>query len=206
MSSIKSYQFVNEETGEIQSRFKYLEGRPKQYRFNGQNGQFNINGEKILSDDKGKPMKSFTITPMAWRVFEENLFGRGRKDLWAELFFVDDRNCVSSIMLNNTSLQELLSLESELFYEDISLSEIRLTMTAENITSEKSGQKLSWYITRLTWETTPKDEVQALSEFATDNRVYREDTMTGTAVYRFKSPNFYVPEVKEVALLEAETE
>ena len=201
--SLKSYQRLDEETGEVVSKLKYLEGRPKQYRFNGQTGQFNINGEKILQDSNGKPIKSFTITPMAWRVFEENLFSRGRKDLWGELFFVDDKNCVSAIMLNNTSLAELLDLESELFYEDIALSEIRLTMTTENITSEKDGQKRSWYITRLTWEKADKEEVQMLAEFAEDNRVYREDTLTTTAVYRFKSNNFFIPEVVVVPQIEA---
>jgi hypothetical protein len=199
MSTVKSYQVLDTETGEVKNNFKYLEGRPKQYRFNGQNGQFNINGEKILQDPTGKPIKSFTIIPMAWRVFEENLFARGRKDLWAELFFVDDRNCVSAIMLNNTSLEELLRLESELYYDEIALNEICLTMTAEYVTSEKDGQKRAWYLTKLSWQPAPKEVVKQYAEFAQDFRIYREDTMTATAVYRFKSPNFFIPAVEPIA-------
>ncbi len=204
MSQLRAYQRLNEETGEIVNLFKYLEGQPKQYRFNGQNGQFNQNGDKVILDDKGKPTKTFTITPIAWRVFEENLFGRGRKDLWGEFFFVDEKNCVSSIMLNNTSLQELLDLAKELFYEDINLGQIRLTMTAENLTGEKNGQKTSWYITRLTWEMAPENEVKAYAEFAADYPIYRADTLTSTAVYRFKSESFYLPEFESVPALESE--
>lgn len=202
-STLKSYQKLTEDA-EIVSIFKYLPGQPKQYRFNGQTGQFNQNGDRVLNDEKGKALKSFTITPMAWRVFEENLFGRGRKDLWGEFFFVDGKNCVSSIMLNNTSLQELLDLASELFYEDMTLAQIRLTMTAENLTGEKNGQKTSWYITRLTWEMAPKEEVQRLADFAADYPIYRADTLTQTAVYRFKSESFYLPEFEQVPALESE--
>ena len=96
------------ETGEIihVPKYKYIIGAPKQYRFNGQNGQFNINGEQILLDSKNKPLAEFSIQPIAWRIFEENLFARGRKETWAELFFVDAKDCVSSIMVNNTTLSD----------------------------------------------------------------------------------------------------
>lgn len=206
MSQIKSYQRLDDETGEIISRFKYLTGEPKQYRFNGQNGQFNIEGKKIILDAKGQPTKTFTIVPMAWRIFEENLFGRGRKDLWGELFFVDEKNCVSSIMLNNTSLQEFLDLARELHYEEIPLSSISLTMTSEAVSSEKDGQKRSWFITRLTWEEAPKEDVQAYAEFSADYPIYRADTLTSTAVYKFKSENFYLPEFEVVPQIEAAQE
>jgi len=50
------------ETGEITHvpKYKYIIGAPKQYRFNGQNGQFNINGEQILLDSKNKPISEFS--------------------------------------------------------------------------------------------------------------------------------------------------
>ena len=40
-------EVTDEATGEVVllPKYKYLEGAPKQYRFNGQNGQFNRSGE-----------------------------------------------------------------------------------------------------------------------------------------------------------------
>jgi hypothetical protein len=194
MSELKSYQVLDEETGEIQSKILYITGRPRQYRFNGQNGQFNINGDRVLTDDKGKAMKSFTIIPVAWRVFEENLFGRGRKDLWGEIFFVDDKDCLSVIMLNNTSLEELMRLETDLHYDRVKLNQICLTMTPEQVTSEKGGEKKSWYIARMSYNVAPKEVAKMYAEFAADHRIYRQDTLTPTAVYTLISPTFYLPE------------
>ena len=77
--------------GVLVSSVKYLKGQPKGYRFDGQKGYFKI-GETPLLDDKNKPLTKFSITPIAFRVFEENLFGRGKKELWFELFFVDGKN------------------------------------------------------------------------------------------------------------------
>ena len=53
-------EVADENSGEIVllPKYKYLPGAPKQYRFNGQNGQFNINGERILLDEKGKNISS----------------------------------------------------------------------------------------------------------------------------------------------------
>lgn len=207
MSELRKYQTVDEATGEVIDLIKYLEGRPKQYRFNGQNGQFNINGDKVLTDEKGKAVKSYTIIPVAWRVFEENLFGRGRKDRWVEVFFVDERKCLSTIMFNNTTLEEFMKLESELFYDDVTLSEVCLTITPEQITSEKSGQKTAWYIGRMSFQPAPREVVKMYREFAQDYRIYRADTLTSTAVYERKSDTFYLPhEPAPVAELPQQTQ
>lgn len=206
MSNLKSYQVLNEETGEIESKILYITGRPRQYRFNGQNGQFNINGDRVLMDSQGKALKSYTIIPVAWRVFEENLFGRGRKDLWAEIFFVDAQNCLSVIMLNNTSLEELMKLETDLHYDRVSLSQICLTMTPEQVTSDKGGEKKSWYIARMSYTEAPKEVVKMYSEFAADHRIYRQDTLTPTAVYTLLSPTFYLPDFESPVALAATNE
>lgn len=42
---------------------KYLPGRPRQYRFNGQTGRFNINGTKDIGT-------SLTVQPVAWHIFD----------------------------------------------------------------------------------------------------------------------------------------
>lgn len=38
ITALKPYQKVNEDTGEITNKYKYLPGRPKQYRFDAKEG------------------------------------------------------------------------------------------------------------------------------------------------------------------------
>lgn len=197
---------INPETGEItlEPKYKYIIGAPKQYRFNGQNGQFNMNGEQILLDGKNKPISEFSLQPIAWRIFEENLFGRGRKETWAELFFVDERNRMASIMVNNTTLEGLRKLAEDLFYDDIELSDVVLTIKPEKAENEKGGQKRTWYIGRFSYQPADPETVKELKEYARDFPIYRRDTLTTTAVYLAKSGTYYVPleeHPEEVAII-----
>ena len=189
-------EVADEVTGEIMllPKYKYLEGAPKQYRFNGQNGQFNINGDQILLDTKGKSIDSFSFQPIAWRIFEENLFARGRKETWAELFFVDVKDCVCAIMVNNTTLEELRKLADNLFYDDLTLADIVLTIKPEKAENEREGQKRSWFIGRFSYQIADKAKVLEYKEFAEDFHIYRRDTLTDTAVYLAKSETFRLPE------------
>jgi hypothetical protein len=105
-----------------------------------------MNGEQILLDSKNKPISEFSLQPIAWRIFEENLFAKGRKETWAEVFFIDDRNRVGGIMFNGSTLEELRRLSEDLCYDDIQLSDIVLTVKAEKKEREKNGEKQTWYI------------------------------------------------------------
>ena len=60
--SIKSYQTVDETSGEVLSIYRYLTGNPREYRFNGQVGKFYLDGNEI-----GAKLK---MQPIAWRFFE----------------------------------------------------------------------------------------------------------------------------------------
>lgn len=71
-TKIKIYQTLDESTGEVKDQFKYMKGIPRQYRFNGQNGRFNLDGVF----DKGNTIE---IVPIAWRVFTaDDLFKSDR--------------------------------------------------------------------------------------------------------------------------------
>lgn len=194
---MKSYQFLDENTGEIKNRFKYFPARPAEYRFDGGNGNF-LYDETPLTDEKNKPLKEFSLIPIVWRVFDENLFGRGKNDTWVELFFVDSKNRVSHIMLNNSSSREFLGMSSKLYYEDLQLSQIVLTLTPEKVEKEveKEGkkQKYTWYIAQCTFTPADPETVEMFQEFARDFPIYAERTLTSTAVYRFKSDLFHIPE------------
>ncbi|WP_128547222.1 hypothetical protein [Larkinella soli] len=168
---------------------KYLPGNPKQYRFNGQVGQFFLGADKAIGT-------TFTFQPIAWRIFEENLFARGRKDEWAELFFVDEKNCVASIMFNNTSVGILMKLITELFYDDLTLMDVVLTVKPE----KKENDKGKYFAASFEWKPADPARTEALQQLVDSVPIFREDTLTTTAVYRLFSPSFYFPDRYNPAL------
>jgi hypothetical protein len=190
---LKSYQeiIIDSETGEevVADKYLYLPGRPREYRFNGQNGQFNLYGERVLMDERGKTLSSFTFQPIAYRFFEDVLFGRTEKEMWAELFFIDSQQCVSSIMFNNTSVSELFRLMEPLHYEKLSLCDVTLTARPERVTSKGDPTK-TWYITRFSYEVSQAEKVKEYREYIRDHAVYRAETLTPVAEHKVVSRSF----------------
>mgnify|MGYP000536533908 CR=1 FL=1 len=195
----KSYlvESPESETGEIVLKEKYLyfEGRPREYRFNGQNGQFNRYGDHVLTDPSGRLLTEFTFQPIAYRTFEDCLFGRLLREQWAELFFIDSDDCVASIMFNNTSVTEFYRLLEPILYERKSLCDIVLTVKPERITGKADPNKI-WYIARFTYK--PADPVRTaeLTEYAKDHRIYRAETIQPSAVHKLVSENFAIVDVR----------
>lgn len=198
----KSYLIpkVDETTGEeiFVPKFKYVIGSPKKYRFNGQNGYFILGKETILLDSNNIPITEFSFQPIAWRIFEENMFQRGRIDKWCEMFFLDDKKCISVIMFNNTTLQELVELAEFLLYEEITLADVVVTVKPEKVDSKKAGENKSWYIGRFKYKIADVEITAELQEFASDFHIYRHDTLTETANYLVQSKTFYLPPKGEV--------
>ena len=173
---------TNSQTGESRT-IKYLAGRPKQYRFNGQTGRFNINGTKDVGT-------SLTVQPVAWHIFEENLFARGRKELWAELFFVDETDALSCIMFNNSSVNELYGLIEPLFYDGLALADVVLTITAEKKQNTKVTPIGTYYIAQFDYKPATPGTKAMFEEVAQRVPVYRTDTITPTAVTSLVSDFF----------------
>ena len=194
---MKSYQqeSVNKH-GEtvISDIFRYIEGEPKQYRYNSQTGQFNIDGDTPVLDKSGKPIKEFTFQPFVFRIFDDGLFNRNR-EAWAELFFIDALNCVSSIMFNGTTLTELRGVMKKLIYEGnepLNLCDVVLTIRPEKLTSKNDPTK-SWFIGRFSYQLADPESVQQLAEYAADCPIYRRDTLKHTANYFSFSETFALP-------------
>lgn len=166
----------------------YFQGTPKQYRFDGQKGSFNIHGKQDIG-------KTFTFHPLAWRIFDDSLFGRERAR-WAEFFFVDEAGCLSTIMFNNSSVTELNDLVPQLGYDQKKLSDVALTIT----TDKKTNEKGSWYIAKFDYKQAPQEAIDALEAFAAAHPVYREDTITASAEYRFFSDTYAMAEARRIAL------
>lgn len=174
-----------------EQKYLYFEGRPREYRFNGQNGQFNLYGDRVLTDGSGRLLSTFSFQPIAYRIFEDTLFGRAVRELWAELFFVDNDNCVASIMFNNTSVNELYRLLEPILYERKSLCDVVLNIKPERVQS-KSDPSKSWYIARFTYENALPERIAEMKEYVKTHQVYRGETLTVSAQHKLVSQGYYM--------------
>jgi hypothetical protein len=181
VSNIKSWQTVNQKTGDIVSKYKYLEGHPRNYRFDAKEGVFSINGSQIIG-------RSLTFQPIAWRIFTDRILGQPSKQ-WAELFFIDEQKCVATILFHGYSVDNILRLIEPLYYDDYSLANVMLTATAERKENTKIQPKGVYYIAQFRYELADNDLTKQRQEFAQENPIFRQDTLTDPA--RFKTSHLY---------------
>lgn len=186
---MKTYETVNTTTGEVTSVIKYLPAQPFEYRYNGSTGGFQ-QGETPLFDPQNKPVRAFTIQPIAWRAFDAEMFNRKRVDKWVELFFVDDKGRLSHILFNNSSVTLFMQLAKDLFYDGVALNEVVLSINSEKITKDVNGQQLTWYAAKFEYTKADPETVEMYADFAADFPIYAERTISNTEVYHFKSANF----------------
>ena len=179
------------DSGEVieTSRFKYLPGHPRQIRFDAKAGVFNIGGEKVLG-------KSISFIPMALRVFSDNILNMGRK-IWAEMYFVDEAGAVCAVLFHGYSVENLQKLNASLFYDDLKLTDVVLTVTAEKKQTVKDDKPATYFIAEFKYDAADPAEVAARQQFAADFDIYREETVTGTAdqriIHNYRLPEGYEP-------------
>lgn len=190
-NALRAYQIekTDPDTGEVvtASRFKYLTGHPRQIRADLKAGVFNINGETVLG-------KSISFIPLAWRVFQDNILNMGRKT-WAEIFFVDAAGAVCAVLFHGYSVENLQKLNSALFYDDISLADVVLTVTCGKKERKDGG---TYFIADFSYVPAPAEEVKARKQFAQDVLIYREETATGEAevslFHGYRLPEHHEPQ------------
>ncbi|MBC6697338.1 hypothetical protein [Hymenobacter sp. BT190] len=185
---------VDEATGEVTQvpRFRYLPGHPRQVRFDAKAGQFNINGVTPLGN-------SLSFIPLAWRIFQDDILNMGRK-LWAELFFADDKGAVCAVLFHGYSVENLYRLIEPLFYDDLTLADVTVKVTAEKKQTTKEGKTATYYIAQFSYEPADPAEVAARRAFARDFPIWRAETHTGAADLRIQ--HGYTAPKGEAALTE----
>ncbi len=166
LPSLDVANHLDKSTGAIREA-KYLTGEPRQYRFDASKGVVNLNGETPVT----KAGAEFKFMPVAARIFKSNLFERGR-NVWAELFFLNGGNQLCTVMLHGYSVENLERLQSELFYEDLRLDEVILTMKPESKTSKTSGS--TYYIAEFDFTAVPRDLYDAQALAIEGLRIYRQ--------------------------------
>ncbi|GAB4023191.1 hypothetical protein GCM10028808_72870 [Spirosoma migulaei] len=180
---LKPYQKMNS-IGEVVDKYKYLEGHPKQYRCDAKAGQFNINGL-----DKIGP--AFTFQPIAWRIFTDNILNMGTKN-WAEIFFVDEKNCVSALLFHGYSVDNLFRLIEPLYYDDLTLADVVITAILEKKDYTKDATKGVYYIASFSYKIGDSAKTAELKAFAQDHKIFRQETLTDIANIK-TAMNFYNP-------------
>ena len=206
---VRLYQVANGETGEITSKYKYLPGSPKNYRFDGRTGDFNIGGVKPVG-------KKIVIQPIAFRFMQDSLFARKddntgilKLEQWCEVYFVDESKAVCYIMFNNSSARSLLKLVESLYYEDIvengTMRSMELTDTVLTIASEKKeNAKGKYSVASFDFEIAQTESIEEYRQFCQDLQVFSRDTITQTAEMGLCSklyPVAVLPNLEAQALL-----
>lgn len=183
--TIRPHQVLDEQTGEVRSKYKYLEGHPRQYRFDAKEGTFAINGTEKLG-----PV--LTFQPFAWRIFTDSILNMGTKN-WAELFFIDEKNCVSVVLFHGYSVDNIFRLIEPLYYDDQTLADVVITVVAEKKENTKIQPKGVYYIANFSYKVAKDaDTTAALKQFGQDVRIFRQDTLTDVATLK-TAYNYYNP-------------
>jgi len=186
---VKLYQKVNESTSEAGipqtlRPFKYLEGHPRQYRFDGKEGHFNINGAAILGH-------SLTFQPIAWRIFTDNILNLGTRN-WAEIFFIDEDNCVSAILFHGYSVDNLFRLIEPLFYDDLTLADVMITAVVQRKEHTRIQPKGVYYVSTFSYRLVEPHKTKALKASLKEYKIFRQETWTEIAntkaAYNYHNP------------------
>ncbi|RIV27226.1 hypothetical protein DYU11_02625 [Fibrisoma montanum] len=184
VGALKSYQKVHEVTGDVVNKYKYLEGHPRQYRFDAKEGVFNINRTDKLG-------RTLTFQPIAWRIFTDNILNMGTKN-WAELFFIDEKNCVSAVLFHGYSVDNIFRLIEPLYYDDLTLADVVITAVAEKKENTKIQPKGVYYIATFSYKMGDPEKTKELKQFAQDVKVFRQETLTDIANIK-TAFNYYNP-------------
>ena len=135
----------------------YTAGHPRQYRADCKAGQFKI-GESGM---KGREMAMEIIS---YRVFEAELFNYPHQS-WLEVFFVDADNALSHILFKGISIENFITLYTDILIKRRSVGEGITTGRME----KRTGKEGDYYVVEFLWKESTPARVQELVEFAEAN-------------------------------------
>lgn len=170
------FKILDEESGEIRDQYLYIEGAPRSYRFDAKEGVFTIEGTEKVG-------RTLIFQPIAWRIFTDDILKQGLKQ-WAEIFFIDQHDCVSAVAFHGFSVDNILNLIKPLHYARKKLSDVVVTAVAEKKENLKIQPKGVYYIAAFTFVLAKPDRVQELKSFVETVKLYRRETITAGANYR----------------------
>lgn len=111
---------------------------------------------------------------------------------WAEIFFIDEKNCVSSVLFHGYSVDNIFRLIEPLYYDDFTLADISITAVAEKKENTKIQPKGVYYIATFSYKMGDVEKSKELKQYAQDSQIYWQETLTDIANVK-TSLNFYNP-------------
>lgn len=184
---------VDEDSGEeiIKPEFKYMEGVPREYKADAKDGNFFIQQKNV-----GQTLR---LQPIASRFFEEDLFNLGTRK-WAELFWLDEKNVLCSILFHGFSAEALAEVASPLYYDDLKLSDVVLVVEWDKITNTKIKPAATYHVAKFSYEEADADRTKYIKGWAKTKRIYRKATLKDTTINQTVE-NYFNPYEDEAALL-----
>lgn len=177
--------FTPNAEGEQVPNVKYLPGSPRQIRFDAKAGNFNINGKESLGP-------KLTFQPIAWEFFTADILNMGPKS-WVELFYLDEKNRLCALLFHGYSVDALKAVAVPLFYDDLTLADVVLTVTAEQKENNKIRPKGVYYIAEFSYEMADPKRTEDLRQLAATLDIYRSETLHHTRVVTI-SHGYRVPD------------
>ena len=173
---------------------KYLEGAPLIYRTNCSVG--------MVMDHKNKAMgDTFLMTPIAWRVFSDDLYQKGHRK-WIEFFFINEKGNLTNIAIHGISAEEFLKETlSEIYYEGKQMSELVFQLYFEKKKGTDGDQEWSYFICRFSIvDELDEETINHIADLTKDFKLYRSDSITQEATehqadnYHFLSSETAIPQ------------
>jgi hypothetical protein len=182
MPALEIKDFVNTKTGEVR-KLRYLEGKPRQYRFDAKEGVMYA----MFGEDKEpltKKKEAFSFIPVALRVFEAELFAAQYEGVrtWAEIYFINNGGDLCHFLIHGYSVEELQKLNAQIFYatpadeEPKPINHFIVTLTPEQKENDKGKYCIAYFSIK------PADTL-IVSEFEAqlkDIKIYRSDILRDT--------------------------
>ena len=163
---------------------RYLPGFPRSYRFDAKKGLLRFKNEIDLTA-KGQ---SFSFIPIAFRIFSDEILNFPLRK-WAEMLFINKAGQVCAVLFHGYSVDRLQSMLGELYYEEVSLCELVLTVTPTPRSNEHGG----YYVASFSYELLKPEELKTLASIVDAlPPLYREETLTGDAV-NYAWRNYHLP-------------
>jgi hypothetical protein len=185
--------FINPETGELQ--IKYRPGFPRHYRFDASRGLFSLSEMTITK--KAEPL---SFIPISYRIFKDDILGYGLKK-WVEFFFINQLGHVCSLLFHGYSVENLERCTHDLFYDEVNLSEVILTVTPiEKTKKEGEGKGSKYFIAEFSYKVLSNEQRNEINLLGEAINVWRADTLTGDSTMEL-SVNYKPP----IQLIESET-
>ncbi len=177
--------FANQETGELQ--IKYRPGFPRHYRFDASRGLISLSDMNITK--KAEPI---SFIPISYRIFQDDILGYGLKK-WAEFFFINQLGHVCSLLFHGYSVENLEKGTHDLYYDEVNLSEVILTVTPiEKTKKEGEGKGSKYFIAEFSYKVLSNEQRNEMKLLGEALNVWRTDTLTGNSTMEL-SVNYNPP-------------